>query len=107
MATVPYKFNSADTVGHGDTYVIHLANPHSDIETEVATILGNGHGCNLQYGRGLWLGEWEPSVTITLQCVAFVLKGFLTIMHGWYPNEQWLHVERHSVDTSYVEMARL
>ena len=102
-----YKFNPSTHSDHGDTYLIRLANPHSNIETEVATILGNGHGCSIVYGRGLWRGTWENDVTITLQCLPFILRGLMTILAEWYPNEDYLHVERHSVDTSYVELANL
>ena len=107
MATVPYQFKSSDTVGHGDTFLISLANPHPDIESELATIIGNNHGARLTFGRGLWEGIGEDDVTLPRQATVAVLSMVLYCLAKWYPTEEYLHVERHSVDTSYVELSRL
>lgn len=92
---------------HGPTYVIGIANPHEDLESEIATILGNGHGCSISHGRGLWMGNWEDDCHIRLQCVPHVLEGFLACMAVFYPDEDYYHVERHDVPTSYVDLHQL
>ena len=91
---------------NGDTYVIRLANPAENIAVQVATILGE-HGDNLVHGEGLWNGNVEPDVSITIQCTPHILQVLVSVLSTFYPNEEYLHVERHSVPTSYVDMAEL
>ena len=101
---------AAETIQFGyvdPTYTIRLANPHADLETELATVLGNGQGCSKVYGRGLWEGTWEDDVAITIQCSESVLVAVFASLSRWYPNEDYLHVERHEVRTAYVDMGGL
>lgn len=61
------------------------------------------HGASITDAIGIWNGEREREVTITIQCQPAILERVLDKL-ATVQGIRYVHIEKHEVPTSYVDL---
>ena len=66
-----------------------------------------GYGCRISYGRGVWDGETEDSVTVTFQGPSERFRAMVTAAAFFLQDERLAHVEKLYPEVSYLDLAEV
>lgn len=90
------------------TYVIRVSDPRwggiakIHIAGLVAQAIGR-HGASITDAIGIWNGEQEREVTITIQCQPDIVNRLLDEL-ATVEGIRYVHIEKHEVPTVYIDL---
>lgn len=89
------------------TWVIRLSGNELPSAYGIAVALAQSlaQGCDVQSGFGVWDGEVEPSVTVTIQADEYTYYQALAHLANILPYSiRWAHVEKHTPEMLYEDL---
>jgi hypothetical protein len=76
-----------------------------DVVAEVSKALAPYlHGADITTGFGVWHGQIEASVQITIQAAEFMVARVLERIAEAFPDLHYVHVEQHRPSVVYVDL---